>query len=68
MFVQEISLTESWLPKGDGGKESAVESRLSRPLDAYNDGAYKDMCQYLGAGPKLPSAYIADNDIIALEQ
>ncbi|WP_069999821.1 LacI family DNA-binding transcriptional regulator [Cellulosilyticum sp. I15G10I2] len=30
------------------------------------DGAYRDMDKYLNTNPKLPSAFVADNDIIAL--
>ena len=30
------------------------------------DGAYRDMDKFLNSRPKLPSAFVADNDIIAL--
>ena len=30
------------------------------------DGAYKDMREYLEKRPKMPTAFFADNDMIAL--
>lgn len=35
-------------------------------LSTTMDGAYKDMLQYLNTRPKLPTAFFADNDMIAL--
>ncbi len=36
------------------------------PLSTSMEGAYQDMKTYLQTSPKLPTAYIADNDMIAL--
>ncbi|MCR5626660.1 MAG: LacI family DNA-binding transcriptional regulator [Lachnospiraceae bacterium] len=36
------------------------------PLSTTMDGAYQDMREYLKEKPALPTAFIADNDIIAL--
>lgn len=35
------------------------------PLEPTMDGAYRDMQNYLKTSPSLPSAFLADNDIIA---
>ncbi len=35
-------------------------------LSTYMDGAYEDMKRYLSAHQKLPTAFFADNDMIAL--
>ena len=35
-------------------------------LSTTMDGAYRDMLAYLKKGPRLPDAYFADNDMIAL--
>jgi LacI family transcriptional regulator len=36
------------------------------PLSTSMDGAYKDMLLYLNQKPKMPTAFFADNDMIAL--
>lgn len=36
------------------------------PLNTTMDGAYKDMLSYLSKRPKLPTAFFADDDMIAL--
>ena len=64
--------TRNFIDRGAGYRKAMAEKKVPLNPDyrvrltPTMDGAYKDMCQYLGAGPKLPSAYIADNDIIAL--
>jgi LacI family transcriptional regulator len=36
------------------------------PVTSTSAGAYGDMKKYLGAKPEIPSAFFADNDIIAI--
>ncbi len=42
-----------------------VNKEYTVTLSTTMDGAYKDMLTYLEKKPKLPSAYFADNDMIA---
>ncbi|MCR5022958.1 MAG: LacI family DNA-binding transcriptional regulator [Lachnospiraceae bacterium] len=42
------------------------EDRFRVPLATTMDGAYADMKEYLKDKPELPTAFFADNDIIAL--
>jgi LacI family transcriptional regulator len=36
------------------------------PISSTTEGAYEDMKKYLAAKPEIPSAFFADNDIIAI--
>ena len=42
------------------------EAAYRIPLSTTMDGAYSDMKEYLKKKPKLPTAFFADNDMIAL--
>lgn len=44
----------------------AIKDHYIIPLSTTMDGAYKDMLGYLNTRPKLPTAFFADNDMIAL--
>lgn len=44
----------------------SINEQFIVPLSTTMDGAYKDMLQYLNQKPKLPTAFFADNDMIAL--
>lgn len=44
----------------------AINPRYCTALNPTLEGAYKDMQLYLQENPELPTAYVADNDIIAL--
>lgn len=43
-----------------------VESKYTITLGTTTDSAYRDMMLYLQRGPELPTAFFADNDVIAL--
>lgn len=43
-----------------------INEQFIVPLSTTMDGAYKDMLNYLNQRPKLPTAFFADNDMIAL--
>jgi LacI family transcriptional regulator len=45
-------------------EESNLKYTVSVP--STSDGAYKEMKEYLSANPEIPTAYFADNDIIAI--
>ncbi len=42
------------------------EKRYTVTLSTTINGAYEDMKAYLKTGPELPTAYFADNDMVAL--
>jgi len=44
----------------------AINEQYIVSLNTTMDGAYKDMLNYLDQKPKLPTAFFADNDMIAL--
>ena len=43
-----------------------MEKKYAVTLSTTMDGAYRDMKAYLAGNPALPTAYFADNDMIAL--
>lgn len=43
-----------------------IDKKYTVTLSTTMDGAYRDMLQYLATKPELPTAYFADNDMIAL--
>lgn len=66
MRIQNFMLRES-------GFRRALWKHSLEGNEAYDicltptmDGAYEDMCRYLDGKPDLPTAFFADNDIIAL--
>jgi LacI family transcriptional regulator len=46
------------------GAESSLKYTV--PISSTSDGAYKDMKKYLASKPEIPTAFFADNDIIAI--
>lgn len=44
----------------------ALKEEYIITLSTNMDGAYKDMLNYLASNPELPTAFFADNDMIAL--
>lgn len=59
--LREIGYWEALEEKGLTGEE-----KYTVTLSTTMEGAYKDMQEYLKMNPKLPTAYFADNDMIAL--
>ena len=45
--------------------ELSIDPAHTVRLEPTMDGSYRDMMEYLKSSPSLPSAYLADNDIIA---
>lgn len=45
---------------------NSPELKYTIPISSTSSGAYEDMKKYLSSKPKIPSAFFADNDIIAL--
>ncbi|MEY8337684.1 LacI family DNA-binding transcriptional regulator [Lachnospiraceae bacterium 62-35] len=52
--------------RGMGKHNLTVDRQYTVELPVTMDGACQNMKRYLEAGPKLPTAFVADNDIIAL--
>lgn len=65
----------TWIKNFDerrGGYQSALRDRGLAVDEGYTvtlspdtQGAYRDMLRYLAGSPQLPTAYFADNDVIA---
>ena len=53
----QVALTKAGIP---------VEKKYAVTLSTTMDGAYRDMKAYLAGNSALPTAYFADNDMIAL--
>lgn len=47
-------------------KNLPIDSNFTVTLSTTMNGAYKDMIEYLKTNPSLPTAYFADNDMVAL--
>jgi LacI family transcriptional regulator len=43
-----------------------TDPRYTVSISSTSDGAYEDMKKYLSSAPEIPTAYFADNDIIAI--
>jgi LacI family transcriptional regulator len=48
------------------GLGSQAKETLTIPVASTSDGAYRDMKKFLETRPKIPGAFFADNDIIAI--
>jgi len=71
-YLQSKFLIQNFYDRRNGYRsamyDNDLEVRQEFLVDLFPtmDGAYKDMDLYLSGNPKLPTAFVADNDIIAL--
>ena len=71
-YLQSKFLIQNFYDRRNGYRSAmyannlAVREEFLVDLFPTMDGAYKDMDLYLSGNPKLPTAFVADNDIIAL--
>ncbi len=71
-YLQSKFLIQNFSDRRNGYKSAMcrnnLEVRQEFLVDLFPtmDGAFKDMDLYLSGNPKLPTAFVADNDIIAL--
>lgn len=71
-YLRSSIRIENFIYRGQGYRRALIKNKI--PIhDSYKvtltptmDGAYRDMDEYLSKNPRLPTAFMADNDIIAL--
>ena len=66
MRIQNFRYREAGYRRAHEEAEIAVNPAFTVELTPTMEGAYKDMARFLERNPQLPTAYFADNDIIAL--
>ncbi len=64
--IRAFRLRNRGYQKAMNGAGLTIKPEFRVPLSTSMETAYQDMSAYLDTGPKLPTAYIADNDMIAL--
>jgi len=70
-YLRSSVVIQNFLERYEGYKKAMHDSALecihdyTVPLRPTIEGAYDDMIKYLKGNPKLPTAFFADNDIIA---
>jgi len=57
---------EGFLRAAAAAGDDLVGRLVTISVESTSDGAYRDMTNYLAKRPKLPQAFFADNDIIAI--
>ena len=66
MRIQNFRYREAGYRRAHEEAEIAVNPAFTVELTPTMEDAYKDMARFLERNPQLPTAYFADNDIIAL--
>jgi len=70
-YLRSSTVIQNFLERYEGYEKAMLCSNLEYdhgytvPLRSTIEGAYEDMLEYLSGSPKLPTAFFADNDIIA---
>jgi len=70
-YLRSSIVIQNFLERYEGYVRAMTDSGLERdpgytvPLRPTIEGAYEDMLEFLSGSPKLPTAFFADNDIIA---